>query len=74
MTVDSKELSQDAFSSVAMAALGFAQIAYIRPVKADGQVEYAVCAADGTELAKFPTRDEAFFTARAHDLEPVQLH
>ncbi len=48
-------------------------IAYIRPVTM-GDKGYAVCSADGKQLAVFPTYDAAFFTAREYNLTPVNVH
>lgn len=57
-----------------MAHVGIAQMAYIKPVLQGRETCYAVCAADGTQLAVFPTQEAAYFTARQHDLEPVSIH
>jgi hypothetical protein len=57
----------------AMSQVGLSHIAYIRPV-AKGETGYAVCSADGKQLAVFPNYDAAFFTARAYNLAPVNVH
>ncbi len=61
-----------------MTAIGLSHIAYIRPVAknevAKGETGYAVCSADGKQLAIFPNYDAAFFTARQYNLEPVNVH
>lgn len=49
-------------------------VAYVRPVTTDKGTNYAVCSADGTQLAVFSTRDAAYFAAKQHDLEPVLIH
>lgn len=49
-------------------------IAYVRPVMTDKGKGYAVCTADGTQLALFATEDAAYFAAKQHDLDPVLLH
>ncbi|MDE3036894.1 MAG: DUF1150 family protein [Pseudomonadota bacterium] len=49
-------------------------VAYVRPVVTDKGKSYAVCAADGTQLAMFATEDAAYFAAKQHDLEPVLIH
>jgi hypothetical protein len=49
-------------------------IAYIRPVTTDKGTHYAVCTADGTQLATFATQDAAYFAAKQHDLEPMLIH
>lgn len=49
-------------------------VAYVRPVLTEKGMNYAVCSADGTQLAVFSTQDGAFFAAKQHDLEPVLIH
>ena len=49
-------------------------IAYVRPVKTEQGVQYAVCSTDGTQLATFATRDAAYFAAKQNDLEPTLVH
>ena len=49
-------------------------VAYVRPVKTDKGMNYAVCTADGMQLALFATEEAAWFAAKQHDLEPVLLH
>jgi hypothetical protein len=57
----------------ALTDVGLSHIAYIRPV-AKGESGYAVCSADGRQLAVFPNYDAAFFTARQFNLAPVNVH
>ncbi|MBY0406579.1 MAG: DUF1150 domain-containing protein [Rickettsiales bacterium] len=49
-------------------------VAYVRPVITENGRNYAVCTADGTQLALFATQDAAYFAAKQHDLEPVLIH
>ncbi len=49
-------------------------VAYVRPVSNGRGIGYAVCSADGTQLALFASRDAAYFAAKQHDLEPVLIH
>lgn len=67
---DDKLIASDMFSIV----LDASPIAYVRPVMTEKGVNYAVCSADGTQLAVFTTQDAAFFSAKQHDLEPVLIH
>ncbi len=53
---------------------GIAHVAYIRPVAKGETGGYAVCSADGKQLAVFPNYDAAFFTARQYNLAPVNVH
>lgn len=57
----------------AMSQMGISHIAYIKPL-AKGETGYAVCSADGRQLAVFSNYDAAFFTARQYNLEPVNVH
>ncbi len=55
-------------------ALGLAQLAYVKPVTAEGRTAYSVHAADGTEIAVMANRDIACAAVRQHDLEPLSVH
>jgi hypothetical protein len=57
----------------AMSMMGITTMTYIRPVP-NNKGGFAVCAADGTELAVFESYDAAFFTARQFNLTPVNIH
>lgn len=67
-----KELLELNDAAAALGELG--NTAYIKPVASGKGSGYALFASDGTQLATFPSREAAFFTARQHDLEPVSLH
>lgn len=54
--------------------LGLAQLAYVKPVTADGRTAYSVHAADGTEIAVMAKRDVAYAAVRLHDMEPLSVH
>jgi hypothetical protein len=61
------------------AALGVQQLAYIKPIIVDvekGSMShgYAVCAADGTQMAVLPSREVAMAAVLQHDMEPVSVH
>jgi len=61
-------------SDVQTILLSSLPVAYVRPVITTKGKNYAVCAADGTQLALFATEDAAWYAAKQHDLEPVLLH
>ena len=65
-----KQLYNEIFSAIASAA----PVAYIRPTLSGNAMTYAVCTADGTQLATFNTKEAAFLAARQHDLEPMHTH
>ena len=67
---DNKAAAADAYS-ILMDTL---PVAYVRPVMTEHGKNYAVCTADGTQLALFATEDAAYFAAKQHDLEPVLIH
>lgn len=53
---------------------GLSHIAYIRPIKVEGQAAWALHAADGTVLTIQNKAGLATVLARQNDLEPVALH
>lgn len=55
-------------------ALGMQNLAYIKPVVLNEQVNFAIHAADGTPMAVVPNRDVAEAAVRQYDLEPVSVH
>jgi len=69
-TFDDKTNFEDIYSAV----MDVLPVAYVRPVITEKGKTYAVCTADGTQLAIFATEDAAFFAAKQHDLEPMLLH
>ncbi|MDP6704939.1 MAG: DUF1150 family protein [Alphaproteobacteria bacterium] len=54
--------------------LGLQDLAYVKSITAHGDSGFAVCIAEGIEIATFPNRDVAFAACRQYDLEPVSLH
>lgn len=56
------------------AVLDNTPVAYVRPVDTENGTSYAVCTADGTQLALFSSQDAAYFAAKQHDLEPMLIH
>ena len=64
-----RELSPQDFLS-----FGMQDIAYVREVEIDGQVGYAVHAADGTPLSVMDSMAEATTLIHHNDLETVILH
>jgi hypothetical protein len=71
MDINNDETMDQEFLNLVFNAL---PIAYVRPVITDKGKSYAVCTADGTQLAVFPTQDAAFFAAKQHELEPTLIH
>lgn len=55
-------------------ALGVDHVAYVKPAVIDGQALFAVYAADGTQVAVLPTRDQADIAVRRNDMEPLSVH
>lgn len=58
----------------ALAALGPPNLAYIKDVVVDGEVQYEIRAVDGRILGITPEREVAFAAARQHDFYPVSVH
>ncbi len=57
-----------------MAMVGLETMAYIKPISLDTGTQYAVFAADGTQLAMFDSHETAYYNAIKHNLDPVSLH
>jgi hypothetical protein len=49
-------------------------LAYVKAVLINGVTEFAVHAADGTQITVLPDREIARATVRQHDLEPLSVH
>lgn len=63
-----------AMSPVDFAALGLNQVAYIRPVRAEFGVVYAVSGADGSPFGIAPDIDSAVLAVRRQDMDAVLAH
>ena len=61
-------------SSRELALFGMQDLAYVKAVLINGVTEFAVYAADGTQITVLPDRDIALATVRQHDLEPLSVH
>lgn len=72
--MDSPENDNNANDGVYINLYESAPVAYVRPVMTESGKGYAVCTADGTQLALFSTQDAAYFAAKQHDLEPMLIH
>lgn len=54
--------------------LGVHDVAYIRPIMVEGREQYAIHAADGTELSIMESINTALGTIIQNDLEAVTVH
>ena len=61
-------------SSRELALFGMQDLAYVKAVLINGVTEFAVHAADGTQITVLPDRDIAVAMVRQHDLEPLSVH
>lgn len=57
-----------------LAMLGLQDVAYVRPVSIKGIDGFAIHAADGSELAVLPSREQASATILQNNMAPVSLH
>jgi hypothetical protein len=74
MKISSEPAARIGMEPAALLALGLENLAYIREVAFNGQVGFAIHAADGRVLGITPARALSMALARQHDLEPVSLH
>jgi hypothetical protein len=61
-------------STAQLAQLGLQQIAYVKPVVANGAQCFAIHAADGTPMALAADRDLAIAAIVQHEMVPAQVH
>jgi len=61
-------------SAEQLAQLGLQQIAYVKPVMANGAQCFAIHAADGTPMALADNRDVAIAAIMQHEMVPAQVH
>jgi hypothetical protein len=61
-------------TAMQLAQLGIAHIAYVRPLMMQGAEAFAICAADGTQMAIATDRDVAEAAIREHEMVPVAVH
>jgi hypothetical protein len=54
--------------------LGVNVVAFVKPVRVDSHHGYAICAADGRQMAVVGDHDQAVAAIIQNDLEPVSVH
>jgi len=57
-----------------LAGLGVSQIAYVKQVLMNGNVAFAIHAADGTPMAMADSCDVAVAAIRQHEMLPTLVH
>jgi hypothetical protein len=67
-------LKLQAFSGDDFAEFGMMTLAYVKPMRAEHTVFYAVHAADGTFLDQYCDHATACAAVRQQDLEPTTVH
>ena len=63
-----------AMSTQDFVTLGVNVVAFVKPVRVDSQKGFAICAADGRQMAVVGDRDQAVAAILQNDLEPVSVH
>ena len=61
-------------TEVELARLGMSQIAYVRPIRLNGNAGFAIHAADGTPMAVTDELSAAVAAIVQHDMIPVPVH
>ncbi|MEI6559325.1 MAG: DUF1150 family protein [Rhodospirillaceae bacterium] len=56
------------------AAFGVDLLAYVKPVRVDGNPGFSIHAADGTPLTVVIGRANAYAAVRRHEMEPLSVH
>lgn len=68
------QLERAQLEELMMAMVGLETMAYIKPITVHDMTQYAVFAADGTQLALFDTAETAYYNAVKHNLSPASIH
>lgn len=68
------QLQRADLEELMMAMVGLETMAYIKPVTIHDMTQYAVFAADGTQLAIFESAETAHYNAVKHNLSPASIH
>lgn len=63
-----------AMSTQDFVTLGVNVVAFVKPVRVDSQKGFAICAADGRQMAVVGDHDQAVAAILQNDLEPVSVH
>lgn len=74
MPADTITQSLRALSPQDFVAFGVDHIAYVKPMKVENALVWAVHAADGTPLTIMSELDVACAAIRQNDMEPVSVH
>ncbi len=61
-------------STEQLARLGVSQIAYVKPIRLNGALAYAIHAADGTPMAVAGDRDLAIAAVMQHEMLATLVH
>ena len=61
-------------ASAALAQLGLAKLAYVKPIITDGAKMFAIHAADGTPMALAEEFGVAVAAIAQHEMVPVSVH
>ena len=62
------------FTPKEFALLGLQDIAYVKRIIVNDAPAFAVCAADGTQIAVLSDYQVALAAVRQHELEPLSVH
>lgn len=69
-----QQVANPQFQEMMMAMVGLETLAYIKPVLVGASTQYAVFAADGTQLAIFDKQETAYYNVVKHNLSPSSIH
>lgn len=57
-----------------LALLGAQDVAFVKSVRLEDEIVYAIHAADGTQMGISPNREIAYAAIRQQGMEPVSVH
>lgn len=71
---EKSEQTEAAITTEILASLGADHLVYIKPMLIDGQPQFGIFSASGSQIAAAPTREVAFALAVQNGVEPVSVH
>lgn len=69
-----RTISVRALTPAEFSQLGAGHIAYVRPIVLDGGTAFAICAADGTQMAVAADAELAAAAIRQNEMVALSLH
>lgn len=68
------EIEARSMTTAELLKLGMEELAYVKPIELDGDMAFAIHAADGSPMAVAPNRDLAVAAILQHEMAAALVH